>query len=173
MTRYAFEYSTSSQHAASDTRSKFQAIFQFPWGEDEEVDAAHRALLNLQSGVEDPAETPSPGFEQLKLDLMKAIQPYDLSSIMDGMRLMKAHSYNFVSTTNPRTHIVRRSILHEAILISPVDRLTSCWTQQSIEPASRRANTGTITISTATIAHTRNYRSIYPSGNQFTTGSSV
>ncbi|KAL8848772.1 MAG: hypothetical protein Q9221_006243 [Calogaya cf. arnoldii] len=95
MTRYAFEYSTSSQHAASDTRSKFQAIFQFPWGEDEEVDAAHRALLNLQSGVEDPAETPSLGFEQLKLDLMKAIQPYDLSSIMDGMRLMKAHSYNF------------------------------------------------------------------------------
>ncbi|KAI4251428.1 MAG: hypothetical protein L6R42_008388, partial [Xanthoria sp. 1 TBL-2021] len=84
----------TTQDTASHEEPQRQVGYEFPWGEDEDEDAAHRALLDLQSGVEDPAETPSSGFETLKLDLMKAIQPYNLHEITRSDESQVAVVYN-------------------------------------------------------------------------------
>lgn len=87
----------TTQDTASHEEPQRQVGYQFPWGEDEDGDAAHRALLDLQSGVGDPAENPSSGFETLKLDLMKAILPYDLDRIKKWDEYDQAKVYNEVS----------------------------------------------------------------------------
>ncbi|KAL8892839.1 MAG: hypothetical protein Q9215_000203 [Flavoplaca cf. flavocitrina] len=76
-------------------------------GKDKEMDAVHQTLLDLSSGEEDPADHPSPMFERLKHDLMKAIKPYNLNDKhftynLDEKDLQIRHSFrNFFQAGGP------------------------------------------------------------------------